>query len=146
MAMRHSIQERMSMTKETLKLKSKSTGDLITPSIQALAVAPIAAGRNSSTGKPRSCKGVTRLLEAAISNNVSVFIQLRHGAGYQGLPTMLDDGWLTLQDAEILGTKQNRCVAELLIQVKDGSYIAHIHFTESPEPSNQSDESFGELK
>ena len=146
MAMRHSIQERMSMTKETLKLKSKSTGDLIAPYIQAQAVGPIAAGRNSSTGKPRSCKGVTRLLEAAISNNVSVFIQLRHGAGYQGLPTMLDDGWLTLQDAEILGTKQNRCVAELLIQVKDGSYIAHIHTSERQDPLKDFDTAAGELK
>ena len=134
------------MTKETLTLKTKSSEDLTTPSIRAEATTSVAGGKKPNNGNAKSPKAVTRLLEAAIPNNVSVFIQLRHGAGYRGLPTMLDDGWLTLQDAEILGTKQNRCVAELLIQVKDGSYIAHIHFTESPEPSNQSDESFGELK
>lgn len=145
MAMRHSIQERMSMTRETLKLKSKSTGGLIPPSNEAPTVTPVTAGRNSSAGKPRVGKGVTRLLEAAITHNVSVFIQLRHGAGYRGLPTMLEDGWLTIRDAEIFGTKQNIHVAELLIQIKDGSYIAHLH-TVSPESSEQPDESLGEMQ
>jgi hypothetical protein len=145
MAMRHSIQERMSMTKETLKLKSKSRDELPVASCQALAGAPIAAGRNTGLGKSKKGLGVTRLLEAAINYKVYVFIQLRHGAGYRGLPTMLEDGWLTIRDAEIFGTKQNMCVAELLIQVKDGSYIAHLH-TVSPESSKQPDESLGELQ
>ena len=85
------------MTKETLKLKTKSAGELTAPPTQALAVAPIVAGRNTSLGKAKTAKGVTRLLEAAVVNKVSVFIQLRHGAGYRGLPTMLEEGWLTLK-------------------------------------------------
>jgi len=145
MAMRHSIHERMFMTKETLTLKSKSASELPASSNHALTGAPIAAGRNASSGKAKTGRGVTRQLEAAIINKVNVFIQLRHGAGYRGLPTILDDGWLTLRDAEIFGTKQNIHVAELLIQVKDGSYIAHLH-TVSPESSKQLDESLGELQ
>ena len=87
-----------------------------------------------------------RLLEAAIIHKVNVFIQLRHGAGYRGLPTMLDDGWLTLSDAAIFGTKQNMHVAELVIQVKDGSFIAHIHTLESQDPLKDFDTATGELK
>ena len=134
------------MTKETLTLKTKSSEDLTTPSIKAKATTSAAGGKKPNNGNAKSPKAVMRLIESAISNKAYVFIQLRHGAGYRGLPTKIDDAWLTLEDADICGTKQNICVAELLIQVKDGSYIAHIHFTESPEPSNQSDESFGELK
>ncbi len=145
MAMRHSIHERMFMTKETLTIKSKSAIELPASSNHTLTVAPIAAGRNTSSGKAKTGRGVMRLLEAAIIHKVNVFIQLRHGAGYRGLPTILDDGWLTLRDAEIFGTKQNMHVAELVIQVKDGSYIAHLH-TVSPESSKQLNEPLGELQ
>lgn len=133
------------MTKETLTLKSKSACELPASSDHALTGAPIAAGRDIRSDKAKKGRCVIWLLEAAIIHKVNVFIQLRHGAGYRGLPTMLDDGWLTLRDAEIFGTKQNMRVAELVIQVKDGSYIAHLH-TVSPEPSKQLDESLGELQ
>ena len=133
------------MTKEALTLKSKSASELPASSNHTLTGASISAGRNTSSGKAKTGRGVMRLLEASIINKVNVFIQLRHGAGYRGLPTMLDDGWLTLRDAEIFGTKQNMHVAELVIQVKDGSYIAHLH-TVVPESSKQLDESLGELQ
>lgn len=133
------------MTKETLKLKSKSAGELPASSTLALKGACIAAGRDTRSGKAKTGRCVMRLLEAAIIHKVNVFIQLRHGAGYRGLPSMLDDGWLTLRDAEIFGTKQNMHVTELVIQVKDGSYIAHLH-TISPESSKQLDETLGDLQ
>jgi len=147
LAMRHSIKEkRMSMTKRTLTLKTKSTEDLTTPSIRAEANTYVSGGKKPNNGNAKSPKVVRRLIESAISNKAYVFIQLRHGAGYRGLPTMIDDAWLTLQDADIYGTKQNMHVAELLIQVKDGSYIAHIHTSESEDTSKDFDTVTGELK
>ena len=136
----------MSMTKETLTLKTKSTEDLTTPSIKAEAATPVTGGKKPNNGNAKSPKAVMRLIESAISNKAYVFIQLRHGAGYRGLPTKIDDAWLTLEDADICGTKQNMHVAELLIQVKDGSYIAHIHTSESQDPLKEFDTAAGELK
>jgi len=136
----------MSMTKETLTLETKSTEDLTTPSIKAETATSVTGGKKPNNGNARSPKAVMKLIESAISNKVYVFIQLRYGAGYRGLPTMIADAWLTLQDADIYGTKQNMHVAELLIQVKDGSYIAHIHTSESQDPLKDFDTAAGELK
>jgi hypothetical protein len=144
--MRHSIKERMSMTKETLTLKTKSTEDLISPSTKGKAATAVDDRKKLNKVNAKSPKAVMRLIETAIFNKAYVFIQLRHGAGYRGLPTMIDDAWLTLQDADIYGTKQNMRVAELLIQVKDGSYIAHIHTSESQDPLKDFDTATGELK
>ena len=134
----------MSMTKETLTLKSKVA--LTAPATKAEASTTINAGKNLDKGNAKSPKAVTRLILSAIANNAYVFIQMRHGAGYRGLPSMLDDSWLILKDADIYGTNQNMHVAELLIQVKDGSYIAHIHTSESKDPFKNFDAVAGELK
>ena len=136
----------MSMTKETLTLKSKSAKGLTTPSISAEAATTVTAGKEPNRGNAKPPSAVTRLLEFAIINSVNVFIQSRQGTGYRGLPTKLDKGWLTLDDADILGTKQNMHVGQLLIQVRDGSYIAHIHTTEGQSPSNSFKAALGELK
>ena len=136
----------MSMTKETLTLKSKSAKGLTTPSISAEAATTVTAGKEPNRGNAKPPSAVTRLLEFAIINSVNVFIQLRQGTGYRGLPIKLDKGWLTLDDADILGTKQNMHVGQLLIQVRDGSYIAHIHTTEGQSPSNSFKAALGELK
>ncbi len=134
------------MTKETLTLKTKSIEDLISPSTKAEAAKFGAGGKKPNNGNAKSPKAVMRLIETAISKKAYVFIQLRHGAGYRGLPTKIDDAWLTLEDADIYGTKQNMHVAELLIQVKDGSYIAHIHTSESQDALKDFDTASGELK
>jgi hypothetical protein len=142
--MRHSFKERMSMTKETLTLKAKSARGSITPPITAASATTVTAGRDPSKGKSPSA--ITRLLETAISNSAYVFIQLRHGAGYRGLPTKLDQVWLTMEDADVLGTKRNMHVGQLLIQVKDGSYIAHIHTTDGQSPCTGLAATLGGLK
>ena len=134
------------MTKETLTLKSKSAKGLTTPSITAEAATTVTAGKEPNRGNAKPPSAVTRLLEFAIINSVYVFIQLRQGVGYRGLPTKLDKGWLTLEDADILGTKQNMHVGQLLMQVRDGSYIAHIHTTEGRGPSKSFEAALGELK
>jgi hypothetical protein len=144
--MRHSFKERMFMKKETLTLKSKSTGDLIAPSTKTVSPTAIKAGKSPNKGNTKSPDAVARLIQSAIANNVYIFIQMRHGAGYRGLPSMLDDYWLILKDADIYGTNQNMHVAELLIQVKDGSYIAHIHTSETKDPSKNFDAFAGDLK
>jgi hypothetical protein len=136
----------MSMTKETLTLKSKSTRDSTAPSTLAVAATTVTAGKEPNKGNAKPPSAVTRLLEFAIINSVSVFIQLRQGVGYRGLPTKLDKDWLTLEDADILGTKQNMHVDQLLMQVRDGSYIAHIHTTEGRGPSKSFEAALGELK
>jgi len=56
-----------------------------------------------------------------------VFIQMRHGAGYCGVPTQLEDGWLTMTDVSIHGTKQAASSKSILIQIRNGSLIAHLH-------------------
>lgn len=134
------------MTKETLTLKSKSTRDSTAPPTLAVAETTVTAGKEPNRGNAKPPSAVTRLLEFAIINSLYVFIQLRQGTGYRGLPSNLDKGWLTLDDADILGTKQNMHVGQLLMQVKDGSYIAHIHTTEGQSPSNCFEAALGELK
>jgi hypothetical protein len=136
----------MSMTKETLTLKSKSTRDSTATSTLAEPPTTVTAGKEPNKGNAKPPSAVTRLLEFAIINSVYVFIQLRQGVGYRGLPTKLDKGWLTLEDADILGTKQYMHVGQLLMQVRDGSYIAHIHTTEGRGPSKSFEAALGELK
>lgn len=127
--------------KHTLTLKSISK-NIPTQDSPALPI-EIQGGRKPKKGK--ACTALLNQLTEFINSDSKVFIQMRNGVGYRGLPIMLEDGWLTLQEAEIFGTKQNKCVAELLIQVKDGSYIAHVHFAECQEPSKQFDAGLGEL-
>ena len=134
------------MTKETLTLKSKSTRDSTATSTLAEPPTTVTAGKEPNKGNAKPPSAVTRLLEFAIINSVYVFIQLRQGVGYRGLPTKLDKGWLTLEDADILGTKQYMHVGQLLMQVRDGSYIAHIHTTEGRGPSKSFEAALGELK
>ena len=132
------------MTKETLTLKAKSARESTTPPITAASATTVTAGRDPSKGKSPSA--VTRLIESAISKRAYVFIQLRHGTGYRGLPTKLDQAWLTMEDAEVLGTKQNMHVGELLIHVKDGSCIAHVHATASQSSCTDLAAALGDLK
>ena len=134
------------MTKETLTLKSKSAKGLTTPSITAEAATTVTAGKEPNRGNAKPPSAVTRLLEFAIINSVYVFSQLRQGVGYRGLPTKLDGAWLTLEDADIFGTKKSMHVTELLIQVKHGSYIAHIHTSESQGQFQYLDDALGVLK
>ena len=134
------------MHKETLPLKSKSTIDLTSLPTLALEAAQAAFARKGNYPLLKASTSAKKLIETAISNKSYVFIQLRQGAGYRGLPTKLAGAWLTLQDKDIFGTKQNMHAAELLIQVKDGSYIAHIHTSESQGQLQYLDDALGVLK
>ena len=93
------------------------------------------AGRTSKQKKQQSCLAVIARLTELVKERRKVFIQMRGGAGYCGVPVLLADGWLTMTDVSIHGTKQTAASLEILIQLKDGSFIAHLHAVE-PNPEN----------
>ena len=114
--------------KNTLTLKSISksiaTHDSSIPPIQ------IQGGSQPNKGKQKACNALLSQLTALIDSGSKAFIQMRNGTGYCGLPTQLEDGWLSMADTTIHGTKKAVQVPVVLIQVRDGSFIAHIHATD----------------
>ncbi len=67
-----------------------------------------------------------------INRRSKVFIQMRQGTGYFGVPILLEDDWLTMSAVSIHGTKQTTSSSTLLIQIRDGAFIAHLHSVDSP--------------
>jgi hypothetical protein len=114
--------------KNTLALKSISkiipSHDSPTPQIQ------IQGGRQPKKGKQKACTALLSQLTALIDSGSKAFIQMRNGTGYCGLPIKLEDGWLCMASTTVHGTKKAIVVPEILIQVRDGSFIAHIHTTD----------------
>ena len=90
----------------------------------------VQAGKKSNKGNPANTR-LIELLQELVGTHCRVFIQMRHGTGYCGIPSALQDGWLTLQHVSIHGTKQMASAPSILIQINDGSYIAHVHPTVS---------------
>ena len=115
--------------KNTLTLKSISkniaTHDSSIPPIH------IQGGRQPNKGKQKACTGLPNQLTALIGSGGKVFIQMRNGTGYCGLPTQLADGWLTMSEVSIHGTKQTVSSQSILIQIYDGAFIAHLHPVDS---------------
>jgi len=91
--------------KNTLTLKSISKRI----SIQDKPVPPIQiqGGRQPKEEQPKVCNPLVNKLTTLIDRGSKVFIQMRNGTGYCGLPTQLEDGWLTMSEASIHGTKQS---------------------------------------
>jgi hypothetical protein len=120
----------------TLKSISKSiaTHDSPAPPMQ------IQGGRQPKKGQPKACTALLKQLTALIDSGSKAFIQMRNGTGYCGIPTQLEDGWLSLTNTTIHGTKKAMQVTEVLIQVRDGSFIAHIHATDGLETTDVSGE------
>jgi hypothetical protein len=111
--------------KNTLTLKSISK---IIPSHDSPALPiQIQAGRQPKKGQPKDCKALLRQLTTLIDISSKVFIQMRNGTGYCGLPTKLEDGWLSMSEVSIHGTKQTASARGILIQIRDGAFIAHVH-------------------
>jgi hypothetical protein len=82
-------------------------------------------------GKPKPPSALMlKHLQCHAEQRHRVFIQMRNGAGYCGVPVLLEDGWLTMTDVSIHGTKQTVASNQILIQLKDGSFIAHLHAVE----------------
>ena len=115
--------------KNTLTLKSISksiaTHDSPAPPMQ------IQGGRQPKKGKQMACTALLSQLTALIDSGSKAFIQMRNGTGYCGLPTQLEDGWLSMSEVSIHGTKQTVPSRSILIQIHDGAFIAHLHPVDS---------------
>ncbi len=115
--------------KNTLTLKSISKSIAIHDS--SIPPIHIQGGRQPNKGKQMACTALLSQLTALIDSGSKAFIQMRNGTGYCGLPTQLEDGWLTMSDVSIHGTKQTASSRIILIQIHDGAFIAHLHPVDS---------------
>ena len=115
--------------KNTLTLKSISksipTHDSPTLPIQ------IQGSSQPNKGKQKACTALLSQLTVMIGSGSKAFIQMRNGTGFCGLPTQLEDGWLTMSEVSIRGTKQTVSTQSILIQIHDGAFIAHLHHVDS---------------
>ena len=108
--------------KNTLTLKSISKSIAIHDS--SIPPIHIQGGSQPNKGKQKACTALLSLLTALISSGSKAFIQMRNGTGYCGLPTQLEDGWLTMSEVSIRGTKQTVSTQSILIQIHDGTLIS----------------------
>ena len=115
--------------KNTLTLKSISKSIAIHDS--SIPPIHIQGGSQPNKGKQKACTALLSLLTALISSGSKAFIQMRNGTGYCGLPTQLEDGWLTMSEVSIRGTKQTVSSQCILIQIQDGAFIGHLHPVDS---------------
>ncbi len=115
--------------KNTLTLKSISKS--IATHDSSITPIHIQGGRQPNKGKQMACTALLSQLTALIDSGSKVFIQMRNGTGYCGLPIQLKDGWLTMSDVSIHGTKQTASSRIILIQIHDGAFIAHLHPVDS---------------
>ena len=127
--MRHSLKE-MHMHRKILTLKSVSKADQSQPRPPSTG-SVVKAGRQPKTSTKNASTALLKHLQGMVDSGNRIFIQMRHGAGYFGIPAELADGWLTMAQVSIHGTKQAVTVPYILIQINDGSFIAHIHPTDS---------------
>jgi hypothetical protein len=127
--MRHSLKG-MHMQRKTLTLKSVSNADQSQPTPSSTDSVVNAGRRPKSAAKSASTALLSHLQEM-VDSGKRIFIQMRHGAGYFGFPAELTDGWLTMKQVSIHGTKKALTVPHILIQISDGSFIAHIHPADS---------------
>lgn len=118
------------MQRKTLTLKSTSRAILTAPVADAITQPCVIAGRSPKRAAKQSCTALIDRLRELIELRQTSFIQMRYGAGYCGIPVSLEDGWLTMTNVSIHGTKQTATSQEILIQLKDGSFIAHLHAVE----------------
>lgn len=91
----------------------------------------VQAGRNSKKGPDKTSTVLLNLLKEMVNSRSKIFIQMRNGAGYCGIPVGLEEGWLTMEQVSIHGTKTTVPSQSILIQIRDGSFIGHLHAVES---------------
>lgn len=117
----------MHMQRKILTLKPQvATTPTDVPSVT------VQAGRDSTNRSKTASAALIEMLNELVSARHRAFMQMRHGTGYCGTAVALTDGWLRMEQVSIHGTKQSVTVPMILIQINDGSFIAHIH------PTNQS--------
>lgn len=107
------------MTTITLKSRIKKPVLLTSPATAVVSGNAIKQSKN--------CNPVFDQQSKVVRTPCKVYIQMRHGTGYCGAQVQLDEGWLTMSDVAIQGTKQQATAQRILIQMNDGSHIAHLH-------------------
>ena len=107
------------MTTITLKSKIKP------PALTTGPATTIIAGKANKHSQ--KCAPVLERLSELVRTRSKVFIQMRHGAGYCGIPVQIEGYWLTMIDVSIYGTKQQATAQQILIQINDGRFIGHLH-------------------
>ncbi len=110
------------MQRKILTVKPK-----VTPSLPPEQSLRVPAGRTPPKGAKTASAALVNQLTELVCAQRKTFIQLRSGAGYCGIPIQLQDGWLTMEQVSIHGTKQSATAPTILIQINDGSFIAHLH-------------------
>ena len=115
------------MQRNILTLKSTSRTTQPAPEADEITPTCVIAGRSPKRAAKKSCIALFERLRELINDRQTSFIQMRHGAGYCGTPISLEDGWLTMINVSIHGTKQSAVSRSILIQINDGSFIAHLH-------------------
>ena len=105
----------------TITLKSRINKPVLTTSPATTVVA------GKSTKRSKNCTPVLDQLSELVRTRSKVFIQMRQGAGYCGIPVQIEGYWLTMTDVFIYGTKQQATAQRILIQINDGSFIGHLH-------------------
>jgi len=121
----------MLMQKKTLTLNSASRKpEPATPAANSTPLS-VVAGRTAKGKAQQGCPAVIAHLTELVKDRRKVFIQMRQGAGYCGVPVQLVDGWLTMTEVSIHGTKLSTTSESILIQIRDGAFIAHLHAVES---------------
>ncbi len=110
------------MQRKILTLKQK-----VTPSLPPEQSLRVPAGRTPPKGAKTASAALVNQLTELVCAQRKTFVQMRNGTGYCGNPIQLQDGWLTMQQVSIHGTKQSATAPSILIQINDGSFIAHLH-------------------
>ena len=105
----------------TITLKSRINKPVLTTS----PATTIFGGK--ATKRSKNYTPLLDQLSELVRTRSKVFIQMRHGAGYCGVPVQIEGYWLTMIDVSIYGTKQQATAQRILIQINDGSFIAHLH-------------------
>ncbi len=123
------------MQRKTLTLKTTSRTTQPVPAADEITATCVIAGRSSKRVSKQSCTPVIERLRELIESRQTSFIQMRHGAGYCGVPVSLENGWLTMTKVSIYGTKLTAMSKDILIQLRDGSFIAHLHAVDA-QPKN----------
>ena len=106
---------------KTITLKSRIKKPVLTTQPMPTIIA------SKANNYSKNCAPVIDRLSELVQTRSKVFIQMRHGAGYCGVPVQIEGYWLTMIDVSIHGTKQQAAAQRILIQINDGSFIAHLH-------------------
>jgi hypothetical protein len=105
----------------TITLKSRINKPVLTTS----PATTIFGGK--ATKRSKNCTPLLDQLSELVRTRSKVFIQMRQGAGYCGVPVQIEGYWLTMIDVSIHGTNQQAAAQRILIQINDGSFIGHLH-------------------